>query len=348
LYGLGRVAGKSEKSVLSWLNCPGQIGSSDMIISPVGPRSELEHDPLHRFIEISERDKDQLEQDRLLYVACTRAKKTLHLLGHVPLASDGQRFRPPQAGSLLQRIWPSLESIFENAFKAESPPAESAADSKLVDPLLRRFASQWKLPDAPPLPESTVSQTADQSDERQVEYYWVGSSARHAGTIVHRWLQKLADGTLKVSVDTLSELRPVNARWSERIGVPAKEIGEICDRVESALHGILTDPKGQWSLYGAGHAELAVTGTWNGIIESIVIDRVRIDDDGVHWIVDYKTSTHEGGDLEGFLDQESERYRPQLEKYASLYGELTSAPVRVALYFPLLQEFREVTVGDNS
>jgi len=343
LYGLGRVAGKSEKSVLSWLNFPGRRGSSDMVISPVGPRSELERDPLHRFIENSERDKDRLEQDRLLYVACTRAKKSLHLLGHVPLASDAQSFRPPKAGSLLNRIWPSLESTFENAFSAAELSGKSDDDNSLVDPTLRRFARQWKLPDAPALPALvTTDRNTDKSAETVVEYYWVGSSARHAGTIVHRWLQKVADGAVQLSANTLSELRAVNQQWSERLGVPAKEVGEICDRVENALRGIFADPKGRWALNGEGHAELALTGIWNGNVESVVIDRIRIDDDGVHWIIDYKTSTHEGGDLEGFLGQESERYRPQLEKYAMFYGELTDAPVRTALYFPLLQEFREV------
>ena len=64
----------------------------------------------------------------------------------------------------------------------------------------------------------------------------------------------------------------------------------------------------------------------------------------MHWIVDYKTSTHEGGDLEGFLAQEADRYRAQLEKYAAVYRNLTDAPVRTALYFPMLQEFLEVSV----
>lgn len=343
LYGLGRVVGRSQKSVLSWLSIPGQQGAGNMIISPVGPRAELEHDPLHRFIELSENDKDRLEDDRLLYVACTRARQTLHLLGHVPLASDGQGFRPPQAGSLLRRIWPSLEAAFEKAFDTEMPSSEVDDEGPLVKPLYRRFASLWNLPDVPVLPALvTTESNADRSAETVVEYYWVGSSLRHAGTILHRWLQKAADGSAQLDPGSLSELRPVNERWSERLDVAAGEVSEVCDRVEDALRGILTDPKGQWTLYGEGHAELPVTGLWNGRVESIVIDRVRIDEDGVHWIVDYKTSTHEGGDLERFLNQESERYKPQLQKYAGLYSAMNNKPVRVALYFPLLQEFREV------
>ncbi len=342
LYGLGRTAGSSKKSVLSWLTIPARDGATDMIISPVGPRSELENDRLHRFIEISENDKDKLEQARLLYVACTRARKTLHLLGHVSLASAGQSFRAPLAGSLLHRIWPSLESTFEQAFDARKQPAVVDEQDKLVNPSLRRFASPWTLPDAPALPESGEQSMSEKPDGKQVEYYWVGSSARHAGTIVHRWLQKVADRLANLEKDSLSNLRPVNVRWSERLGVPSEEINEVCDRVEESLQGILRDPKGRWILYGEGHAELALSGLWNGKIESVVIDRVRIDEDGVHWIVDYKTSTHEGGDLQGFLDQESERYRPQLEKYAGLYKAVSNSEVRVALYFPLLQEFREI------
>ena len=69
---------------------------------------------------------------------------------------------------------------------------------------------------------------------------------------------------------------------------------------------------------------------------------MRIDENGEHWIIDYKTSTHEGGNLQGFLNAEIERYTPQLQKYASLYAAYSGKQARRALYFPLLQEFVEV------
>ena len=59
--------------------------------------------------------------------------------------------------------------------------------------------------------------------------------------------------------------------------------------------------------------------------------------DGARWIVDYKTSRHEGAGLDGFLDKELERYAPQLAAYARL---LESA--RQGLYFPLLRGWRAV------
>ncbi len=77
-------------------------------------------------------------------------------------------------------------------------------------------------------------------------------------------------------------------------------------------------------------------------IESVVLDRVRIDEHGQHWIVDYKTSTHEGGNLAGFLHAETERYRPQLRKYRAIYQAYAGVTAGCALYFPLLRSFLEV------
>jgi ATP-dependent exoDNAse (exonuclease V) beta subunit len=73
----------------------------------------------------------------------------------------------------------------------------------------------------------------------------------------------------------------------------------------------------------------------------MVIDRTFIDSDGTRWVVDYKTSTHEGAALEAFLDNEQQRYREQLERYAALVSRLGPEPVKVGLYFPLLRAWRE-------
>ena len=74
----------------------------------------------------------------------------------------------------------------------------------------------------------------------------------------------------------------------------------------------------------------------------MVIDRSFIDASGTRWVIDYKTSRHEGGDLEGFLAQELERYRPQLADYQALAARLGPEPVRSALYFPLIGAFTEL------
>ncbi len=46
---------------------------------------------------------------------------------------------------------------------------------------------------------------------------------------------------------------------------------------------------------------------------NLVIDRTFTDSDGKRWIVDYKTSSHEGTGLDAFLDRERARYAAELE-----------------------------------
>jgi ATP-dependent exoDNAse (exonuclease V) beta subunit len=68
-----------------------------------------------------------------------------------------------------------------------------------------------------------------------------------------------------------------------------------------------------------------------------VLDRHFVDATGARWIVDYKTSRHEGADADAFLDRERERYRAQLSRYAAL----VTGPSRQGLYFPGMPGWRE-------
>jgi len=99
-----------------------------------------------------------------------------------------------------------------------------------------------------------------------------------------------------------------------------------------------------------GRSELRLTGVVGGQRINVVIDRTFVDHDGVRWIIDYKTSAHEGADTDVFLDNERERYRVQLERYALLMqgdsapqGDLLHGAqrIRLGLYFPLLSGWRE-------
>ncbi|HEX2789397.1 MAG TPA: PD-(D/E)XK nuclease family protein, partial [Steroidobacteraceae bacterium] len=83
-------------------------------------------------------------------------------------------------------------------------------------------------------------------------------------------------------------------------------------------------------------------GLHQGRVVNVVIDRMLVDEHGQRWIVDFKTSTHEGGAQRDFIDREAERYRPQLLRYAALAAQLGRQPVRLALYFPLLGVLREL------
>ncbi len=342
LFGLGRLPGSGDHRVLSWFDVPDEHGSTRKVISPVGPRNELTRDPVHRFIQLSETAKDRHEQARLLYVACTRARKTLHLVGHTSITNDGDAFKPPAKRSLLNMLWSALEPQFAQAFSSESQ-VEAAESELWMQPLLRRFETGWTLPPVSGVPGCSVAEDGVGKDE-EVEFYWVGTDARLAGTIVHRWLHAFSEGRAAPDTALLEQYRPITHRWLKEMGVGDGMIPGINERVETALERILGDEKGRWIISGEGRSELGLTGVVEGEVESVILDRVRIDSDGTHWIVDYKTSSHEGGNLEGFLQAEEARYTPQLRKYKAIYSAYAKADVRCALYFPLLQTFLEVDV----
>ena len=341
LYGLGRKPGGGGAGVLSWFDFPSPHGDERKIISPIGSRADVERDPVHRYIAIVDNEKDIHEQGRLLYVACTRAQKTLHIVGNVSVARDGSEYRPARSDSLLHLLWPAVEPEFARAFDSWVRNDVSSDDEVFIEPVRKTFAAPWRLPPIKPLPGSLTPQDTTNADE-EVEFYWVGTGARIAGTIVHRWLQLLAEGRGSHDGGDVETERIVTRRWLREMGLGEDMQRGIVERVEAALDGVRRDPKGRWILEGDGHAELALTGRVDGSIESVILDRVRIDERGVHWIIDYKISTHEGGNLQGFLDAEVERYRPQLDKYAAIYGAFAGTRPRCALYFPLLQEFVEV------
>jgi ATP-dependent helicase/nuclease subunit A len=343
LFGLGRQPGHGNRRVLSWFDLPVQNGVERKIISPVGPRAQLDNDPVHRYIEMVESEKDRHEQMRLLYVACTRAKKSLHLMGHTLLSQDGESIKAARSDSLLHLLWPAVEPEFVRQFGERE-------DAKLVEtlnvwaePLLRRFSSQWTLPDVALLP-GDLKENRQTDDERQVEFYWVGTEARIAGTLVHRCLQLIAEEYANGRDAAALALHEIATRWLSETGIESSAATAIRDRVLGAVKAMLADEKGRWILQGEGHSELALTGLVEGELVSVILDRVRVDEDGTHWIVDYKTSSHEGGNLAGFLQVEADRYQPQLARYASIYGEWSEEVVKCALYFPLLGSFVEVRV----
>ena len=121
--------------------------------------------------------------------------------------------------------------------------------------------------------------------------------------------------------------------------------GAARELIIRALQQTLRDPRGRW-LLDARHrdacGEYRLTGPQQGRVVNIVIDRMFIDEQAQRWIVDFKTSTHEGAAIDAFIDAEVERYRAQLSRYAALAGRLGPEPVRSALYFPLLGVFREI------
>jgi ATP-dependent helicase/nuclease subunit A len=167
---------------------------------------------------------------------------------------------------------------------------------------------------------------------------------------VHRELDRLARPGAAPFAATSQSLRSRLAVELAELGVPRERIGVATERVAEAIQRTLSERRGRWLLgldgdLEAAESELALSGVIDGAVVAHVIDRTFVDASGTRWVVDFKTSAHEGGGLDEFLASEVTRYRGQLARYARLMrGYRPDEPVRAALYFPLLGAWQEVEV----
>ena len=178
----------------------------------------------------------------------------------------------------------------------------------------------------------------------EVEFLWASETARHVGTVVHRFLQAIAeDGVARWDAKRIAGLNAACERDLVQLGVARAEAPQAAARVQAALAATLADARGRWMLEAQREArsELRLTGVIDGAIVNSAIDRTFVDAEGTRWIIDFKTGVHEGGEMERFLDSEQLRYRPQLERYAALMENLNPGPVKLGLYFPLFGGWRE-------
>jgi hypothetical protein len=127
--------------------------------------------------------------------------------------------------------------------------------------------------------------------------------------------------------------------------VAPAELDETTSRVVTALCQTLRDERGIWILDGQADAgcELPLTGVVDGKVFQAAIDRTFVDEAGVRWIIDYKSSVPDGCDIDRFLENEKARYREQLERYARLMAQREERPIRLGLYFPLVGGWCEWT-----
>lgn len=357
LPGLARDLNRGAEPLLRWLDLPRSHGESDLVMAPVTTVGE-EGGRLGGYLKKLMAARAANERARLLYVAVTRARRTLHLSAAPQINSDGAAM--PRAGTLLACLRPVLAPDLE-AFKggdhgiavgaavqgkavavnADIPVAMAAPPAHQS---LRRLRADWSPPSvAAALPFSRLPIVHHALGG--LEFSWAGETLRHIGTVVHAALERFATLETLPGIEEMATARPLYRQQLHRLGVPREELDEASTAVIEALSRTLGDERGRWIFAGThreAHSELTLTGIASGRLVSVSIDRSFVDEAGIRWVIDFKTSRHKGGDLEAFLSSELERYRPQLEGYVSLASALGPQPVRAALYFPLLGVFREL------
>ncbi len=351
--GLDRAPRTGDRPLLAWKSQP----DGQLLLAPINETGDGD-EPMFSYVRDQARRAEDTEAGRLFYVAATRAKSRLHLLGCVKphkhdakLTEDDGAVRKPSRHSLLGRAWMVAEEFFQSPFMPDGTPAPDASHSAAPNgatndaagieaTALKRLPADWSKP-APPPDAAWPAPIETSRGSEQIEFSWAGETARHIGSVVHRWLQRIAeDGLQNWNAARVGGLQKAFRDELSAHGVADNELPAAATRVATALANALDDERGRWLLgpHQDRRNEYRLTAVLDGERRNLVIDRTFVDADGRRWIVDYKTSSHEGADIEGFLDREQQRYRTQLERYAA---QMVEKDKSLGLYFPMLTGWRQ-------
>jgi ATP-dependent exoDNAse (exonuclease V) beta subunit len=342
LPALDRGTRSNEKPLLVWHEELGADYESRLLLAPI--HAPGGNDQSFDFVRQREQSRKAFETQRLLYVAITRAKSHLHLFASLKSDKEGEP-RNPAKGSFLDLIYPHVSNDFDlTSDKSTNNDLDLTNDSVC----LHRLPIDWQ-------PTTTGTNIEWQTTEQQtaererIEFSWAGQAARLVGTLTHQYLHQVSEqGIDQWDEQRLQTLKPTIEASLISSGLPQDALETSTQKVIYALTNIIQSEKAQWILtnHSQAQSEYAISGVINGKIVNRIIDRTFVDEDGTRWIIDYKTSSHEGGNLEGFLDEEQSRYEAQMNEYAQMLGNLGDEPqsIRVGLYFPLMDAWRELYV----
>ncbi|MDA8390164.1 MAG: UvrD-helicase domain-containing protein [Gammaproteobacteria bacterium] len=332
LPGLARKGQPDKKPLLLAVERGGREPS--LLFAPLKLAAE-DHDALYDSLWALQQRKSRHEDARLMYVACTRARRNLHLVAHYKTKANGDI----AVAERLKVLWPAIEEAFTAAARAGTPPTIPASAAAAA-PVMRRLPAAWRADDLPPWP------AAPRSDPSQPVFDWASVRIRIVGLLVHALLAEISLGPLPDPGDAMTAWEGMVRGQARRFGLTGEDLAFVLASVMEAVRKTLADPKGRQLIAprpGARNEWALTAAQGEGDIRHVRVDRTFVDEAGVRWIVDYKTSRHEGAGLAEFLDEQQGRYRDQLEGYARFLAAFDPRPIELVLYFPLLQEWRRWT-----
>lgn len=332
---LERKMPSDDKSLLLWMERPLLDDQTALLLAPIHAIGN-EDDKIYEYIHRQQRVKSNYETNRLFYVATTRAKKRLHLFFNIDQKDNGD-FRV-ESGSFLEKIWPLFEKHQQEILVKNTENITSDTPNLSKQRFIYRLTSDWMNP-LHQVPGKEVS-----AHQQQTGFKLAESKSQLIGTITHRILQLLSlhGKDWWQAKSALAQFDYISRQLKQQ-GMLMADLEEGAQLAQQAITQTLNDKRGQWILekHQEAQSEFALSACIDGKIENLVIDRTFIDEAGVRWIIDYKTSTLSHHDVEKFLAKEQKKYVEQMRKYHQAMKLTENRPIRLGLYFPAVPAWKE-------
>jgi ATP-dependent helicase/nuclease subunit A len=201
LPALERTAMADRQQLLLWWERPRPNAEADLILGPIKPAASP-GDAIYNYLRFQEARKTHYETTRVLYVAATRAKKALHLIGSV-VNSTENTISTPSEDSFLGLLWPHVEAHFQAATLNPSlQPEPLRASAHKIGRLPANFSTSsedFELNikselEAAVSTQSEISPSEFKLDSGETMPPWnIDQSSEHIGTVIHRTLERIAN-----------------------------------------------------------------------------------------------------------------------------------------------------------
>ncbi|WP_223669503.1 UvrD-helicase domain-containing protein [Kangiella shandongensis] len=344
---LDKKSGMNDKSLMVWEEFPAGDERSQYLLAPVDQAGELES--LYKLVSRFAKEKDRLESARLLYVAATRAKKRLYLSGSGKTRWDTRqeewKLSKFDSDCLLSLIAPLYDNHIQSAFMrfAEQGIKPAHQQSEMYRQGWSRLKAGWQYqPYDKPL--QSLSFDTAKTELQELEFDWATDVAKTIGILMHRQLELAANGQWSISKQSVEQFVSKTYHQLLASSYDEESANYATERLQQGLLNVLEDETAQWILkaHQEARCEMALTGRVDDEYRTYIIDRTFVDEQGVRWIIDYKSGAHLGDDVDNFIASEVQRYRPQLENYRELMQTIDDRPIKTALYFPMLKRFEQL------
>ena len=303
---------------------------------------DKESKTLYNYLNWLQKQKDQEELKRLLYVGVTRAKVATFLTASIETADD-EDSADGVSGSLWRLLLTSKTATSQiMRLPADSKAYLPAEGSHEVAERSRRYRLSLDAQNQPATDDTPA--TLIDNVQSPVAVGAGNRWERIIGLVTHRVLELTASEALPESARDPRVQTWIHHNLSQYALTP-----QLFDRAKARVGELmeltLTCETGRWILAAKIDAknELAISRLEAGEVKNYVIDRTFLDDrEEVRWVIDYKTSEPLDGESSAdFTARESEAYRDQLQNYAELVSGLRwehEVPIKTALYFPAIQQ----------
>ena len=337
LPGLNRGSANHSSLLLRWLDRPNARGGEDLLLAPM-KSIDTKKDVIYDYLKAIENQKLQHETTRLLYVAITRAKKSLYLTAQLEKDDNKKTIKKPAKNSLFDKLWPLYEKIVLNHFEAFSKKdfINTVGEKQITD---ERLSDQWQLP-------AVFKKQYSSMDAKPIliDIHLSPLFSRVIGIVIHEILQRMAEKSLNDFYFSLPQ-------WQSRLhslGLLPHEMQAASDLIQTMMSRIFSDEKAQWILspHQDARCEWALVDAQTFDCDHLIIDRTFIDAEGSRWIIDYKTTAPENAQTHtDFLAAQKIAHQEQLEKYAGILAKMDDRRIKLGLYFPLCGAWVEWCVG---